>query len=233
MNLIKPLSASLAIVAGAGMANVYAYDAGDIILRAGATYVAPQDSSSKVALNGSTLSLSGGDSELAVDDNTQLGLTFNYMLTKSWGLEVLAATPFQHTASGKGELAGLNIADVKHLPPTVSAVYYFDSEKAFKPYVGAGINYTIFFDEELTSEADTTLSGLGLTNGSVELTDSWGLALQAGFDYEINPQWMINASVRWIDIDTEATITFDGGNKITSDVEIDPWVYTISVGYRF
>jgi len=57
--------------------------------------------------------------------------------------------------------------------------------------------------------------------------------LQAGFDYHLNDQWLVNASVRWIDIDTEAEIKFDNGAKINADVDIDPYVYTVSVGYKF
>ncbi len=208
------------------------YESGDIIIRAGATQVAPQEDSGPVELNGSTLSLGGGDSELNVDNNTQLGLNLAYVFNKNWAIELLAATPFEHTASGSGELSGLDIADIKHLPPTLMALYYFDSSNKFKPYLGAGVNYTVFFDEDLTSEADSTLAGLGLTGGDVELDDSWGLSVQAGFDYEINDRWLVNASVRWIDIDTEAEITFDSGDKITADLEIDPFVYTVSIGYR-
>ena len=211
----------------------YAYEAGDIIVRAGVALVAPTSDSDKVKLNGSTLSLSGGDSTLDVDDNAQLGLTATYMLNRHWGIELLAATPFEHTASGEGELDGLDIADVKHLPPTLNAIYYFNSQSHFKPYVGAGLNYTIFFDEELTSEADTALSGLGLNGGDVSLDDSFGLALQVGADYSINDHWHINASIRWIDIDTEAEIEFNNGDKISADIEIDPFVYTLAASYKF
>lgn len=209
-----------------------AYEAGDIILRAGVTNVSPSEDSSKLALNGSTLSLSGGNSELRVDDNTQIGLTGTYMLSSELGIELLAATPFQHTASGSGELSGLDIADIKHLPPTLSAVYYFQSEQVFKPYVGIGINFTIFFDEDLTTEANGALAGLGLSGGNIELDNSWGLALQAGFDYALNDKWLINTSVRWISIETEAKITFDSGDKLSADIDIDPWVYTLSVAYK-
>lgn len=204
---------------------VWAYEAGDMIVRAGLTTVAPDDSSSAVAINGGKVDGSG----LEVDNNTQIGLTGIYMLDSNLGIELLAATPFDHTAKATGTLAAVgNVADVKHLPPTLSAIYYFDSKSTFKPYIGAGINYTVFFSEDLASDAESALG-----TGSVELDDSWGLALQAGADYAINENWHINASVRWIDIDTEATVKLDSGAVITGDVEIDPYVYTISAGYKF
>ncbi|WP_019528591.1 OmpW/AlkL family protein [Dasania marina] len=211
----------------------FAYQAGDIIIRAGATTVEPQENSEAIALNGSVLSLTGRTSDLAVDSNTQLGITASYVLDQHWAVELLAATPFRHTATATGELAGLDIADVKQLPPTLSAIYYFDSSSAFKPYLGAGINYTIFFDEDITHAADTALSGLGLTGADVALDDSWGIALQVGADYAIDDNWLVNASIRWIDINTTATINFEGGNTISSDVDLDPYVYTLAIGYKF
>ncbi len=232
MNALKLLGINAVIFSLLAHPLAYSYESGDIIIRAGATQVTPQEDSGPVKLNGSTLSLGGGDSELNVDDNTQLGLNLAYVFNKNWAIELLAATPFEHTASGSGELAGLDIADIKHLPPTLMALYYFDTTSKLKPYLGAGVNYTIFFDEDLTSEANSTLAGLGLTGGDVELDDSWGLSVQAGFDYELSDRWLVNASVRWIDIDTEAEITFDSGDKITADLEIDPFVYTVSIGYR-
>lgn len=202
-----------------------AYEAGDVIVRFGATTVEPQDSSSNVAINGGGVAGSG----LTVDSNTQLGLTFSYMFDQNWGIELLAATPFEHTAKATGSLAAIgDVADVKHLPPTFMAIYYFDSKSKFKPYVGAGINYTVFFEEKLASDAKNAL-----TTGDVELDDSWGLSTQIGTDYEINKKWHINGSVRWIDIDTEATVKLDNGAKITGDVDIDPYVYTLSIGYKF
>lgn len=231
MNVLRASVACALLTLASGV--THAYEAGDIIVRAGATVVAPNDDSSLVKLNGSTLSLGGGNSTLGVNNDTQLGLTLTYMFNDHWGVELLAATPFTHIAKGQGELAGLDVAKSDQLPPTLSAIYYFSSDQALKPYLGAGLNYTVFFNEDLTSEADSTLAGLGLTQGNVTMDSSWGLALQVGADYEINNNWMVNASVRWIDIDTKATIDFAGGNQITADVEIDPWVYTFALGYRF
>jgi outer membrane protein len=173
----------------------------------------------------------GDNSKVSVDDDTQLGLTVEYMLNSNWGVEVLAATPFSHTASAKGgTLSTLtdDVADVKQLPPTVSAVYHFNNGEELQPYVGVGINYTVFFSEDLSSD---TVAVLG--DGNVELDDSWGLALQIGVDYHLNERWLVNASVRWIDIDTEATIKLDSGSRVDVDVDIDPMVYSVMVGYKF
>jgi outer membrane protein len=218
---------------GALGAPALAQDAGDWIVRAGATQVAPQEDADAIALNGNVLTLGGQTASLSVDNSTQLGLTVQYMLTPRLGVELLAATPFDHTAAGTGPLAGLNIARAKQLPPTVSAVYYLSAEGPFRPYVGAGLNATVFFDENVTGAAANTFETLGLSGGSVDIDPSLGLAFQAGFDVDLNDRWLLNGAVRWIDINTSATIKFDSGDVVSSDLEIDPWVYSLSLGYRF
>lgn len=212
-----------------------AFEAGDIIVRAGASMVSPDESADQLALNGSEQDFINavGPSELSVDSNTQLGLTFGYMLTSNWSVELLAATPFEHTASGTDSLNGLDVADIKHLPPTLSAVYHFNEGSAFRPYVGAGINYTVFFDEELTGEADRAFESLGLTGGDVELDDSWGFSLQVGADYNLSENWWLNASVRYIDLATDVEVEFDDGTRVTTDLDIDPFVYSLKFTFVF
>lgn len=225
-----------ALIASAGLSTpAMAFEAGDMFVRFGATTVAPDESNDSVSTSGGT-PLADTNDDVHVDDNTQLGITFTYMFSPNLGLEVLAATPFEHDISVKdGTLSSLgldDVATVNHLPPTISAVYYFPTGD-FMPYVGAGLNYTTFFDEE----ADDSL-GAG---ADVELDDSWGIALQAGFDMFVGENWMLNASVRWIDISTDAEIyaTTDAGgaltppNTVKTTVDIDPWVYTVGVGYKF
>lgn len=219
----KTLTASLlALAVAAPFAQ--AFEAGDIIVRAGAATVDPNEDSSAVKLNGAPL---GGQATL--DSDTQLGLNFAYMVTDNIGIELLAATPFQHTVGLKG-LGGLDgtFADIKHLPPTLSAVYYpLDSKSTVQPYVGLGINYTIFFDEDLTGARTQQ----GFSN--LELDDSWGLSAQVGVDFMLTDNIMLNGQLRYIDIDTEATADLAGAGKVKVDVDVDPWVYMVGLGYKF
>src|SRR6056297_138980 len=103
---------------------------------------------------------------------------------------------------------------VEHIPPTLSLQYHFMPDSRFRPYVGAGVNYTLFSNEKP--------SGL-------KLDDSFGPAFQAGIDVGINDNWFVNYAIRWIDIDADATL---GGDKLGT-IEIDPWVYSLNLGYRF
>ena len=213
----------LAIALTAPLAH--AYKAGDIIVRAGAVTVAPNEDSSNVQAGANKVP----GTKATLDSNTQLGLTGTYMITDKVGIELLAATPFSHTVGVKGFGAPIdgNLADIKHLPPTLSAVYYpLDSGSAFQPYVGLGLNYTWFFDTKLTSAAE------GANFKGFELKDSWGLAGQVGMDYMLTDNLLFNAHVRYIDIDTTGT-THLGPTKVKVDVEVDPWVYMVALGYKF
>lgn len=192
--------------------SVFAVSTGDWLVRFGVSTVAPDIKSGD--LSGSP----GG--QVDVSDDTQLSVNLTYMLSDNIGLEVLGATPFSHDIEGSGALAGAGkVAEVKQLPPTFSLQYHFSPAATTRPYVGAGINYTIFFDEETTG---------ALAGTSISLDDSVGLAVQAGLDVDISNGWFINADIRYINIETTATTALG-----TVDVELNPWVYTISAGVKF
>lgn len=206
---------AMALISNAGLA----FEAGDLLIRAGVTQVSPDDSSGNVFVGGNDLGTG-----VNVDSNAQLGLNFAYFINDKWNIEVLAATPFSHDIglNGVGQLG-----DTKHLPPTVTANYYFmDAGAAFQPYAGVGVNYTVFFDEGFTgANKKAGFSDLSLDN-------SIGLSAQLGFDYQLNSNWYFNASARWIDIDTEATFKLNGAAGKVS-VDIDPYVYSLTFGYKF
>lgn len=232
---VSRLSAGLLLVPALLAASIaQAHQVGDIIVRAGAVTVDPREDSGRLNLDGAA----AGGTSATLDSDTQLGLNFAYMLTDKVGIELLAATPFSHEVGVKGVSAltgipGLDgkLADIKHLPPTVSVVYYpLANGSAFQPYVGVGLNYTTFFQEDLSSARKAQ----GFS--SLELDDSFGLAFQVGADYMLSDKWMVNAQVRYIDIDTEATVkgpTALGVQKTKVDVDVDPWVYMVGLGYKF
>ncbi len=155
--------------------------------------------------------LAGG--EASIDDDYSLVFTAEYFIRDNLGIELLAATPFEHDVS----ISGIGDAgSVKHLPPTLSLNYHFPTQSAWKPYVGAGINYTTFFEE------DSDL-------GKLELDDSFGVAVQAGVDYLVSPTSAVRFTARWIDIDTD--VELDGADIGTA--EIDPVVLSLSYVFQF
>lgn len=211
------------------------YKAGDIVVRGGLTMVDPNSDKAGVyveALGGNT------PLSIAVDDNTQLGLNVVYFYDRNWAVEVLAATPFTHDVTiydpqGVSEeifgtnVDGVTLGEVTHLPPTVSALYYFDNASNFKPYIGLGVNYTIFFDEKFKD----TPKSLGFND--LDLDGSFGLSAQVGADYQLNNKWQVNASVRYIDINTEANFKIGDSINGSADIEVDPMVFSVMLGYKF
>ncbi len=209
MNMIKHSCTKkllpLAIILGAAAYHTQsnAYEAGDFILRAGLASVQPDEDPY------GTL----GDLGASVDDAEALGITFSYMFTEHIALGLLASTPFTHDISAGGN----KIAETSLLPPTVHLEYFpLENGSKWQPFAGIGVNYTMFFEEE---------SSLG----SLELDDSFGLSLEAGIDYQINDKWIANATVWNIDIETDADLN---GSSI-GGIELDPWVYMVSIGYVF
>ncbi|PCJ12815.1 MAG: outer membrane protein OmpW [Gammaproteobacteria bacterium] len=216
------------------LGNAVAYEKGDIIIRAGAATVSPRDDSDPINVAGITTLKGAG-----VNSNTQLGLTISYMATPKIALELLLATPFTHDVSVKD--TDIMAGKATQLPPTITVMYHFANPSAkFQPYLGAGINYTVFIDEDVDSDLNRALEGIinpalgtSLTmDAKLELESSIGLALHAGFDYQITDKWMVNAGLWMIDIDTEATIKTQAAN-VSFDVEIDPFVYMIGLAHKF
>jgi len=192
-------------------ASVSALEKGDWLVRFGAVNVSPNDSSSGLTAVGSTATV-------GVDGNTQAFANLSYMIKDNIALELLAATPFSHDIVGTGSLSSLGkVGETKQLPPTFSIQYHFKPKSTVRPYVGAGINYTVFFSEKATN-----------TITSLKLDDSVGLAAQAGFDVNISKDWFFNADVRYINIETTAHTSLG-----TSEVKINPTVISLGVGTRF
>lgn len=198
---------ALGLAMGSASFSAQAIQAGDMFGRLTLTSVMPNDDADPF----STVAVVP-----EVDDNIRPGATFVYMYTDNIGLEVLAALPFKHDISVDG--MGV-IGETKHLPPTFSVQYYFNPQSKVRPFVGLGLNYTTFFSSK-------TIDGLG---GDLDLDDSFGLAAQVGIDYDLDEKWFLTADVRYMNIETTATNSAAG----TTDVEINPTVVSVGLGYKF
>jgi outer membrane protein len=212
------LLAALAVTAT--VTPALAYEAGDLIVRGRIISVDPQDDSSTVSIDGGSVPASGA----SVNSDIMPEVDFTYMLDPHWGLELILAYT-DHEVDASGSLSGLNqIAETKVLPPTLTLQYHFAPTSNVRPYVGAGINYTHFFDSKVKGALDTPGSDL-------DIDDSWGLAAQAGVDIDLNETWFVNFDVKYIDIDADAHIK--NGASIKVDIDVDPIVWGIGIGRVF
>jgi outer membrane protein len=204
-----------AIIALSLSSSAFAADdfkAGDFMIRARALGVVPQESSS-VNVGGTI------QGEAKVDNSVVPELDFTYFFTSNISAELIAAvTPHDVKAVGSAAGANVDVGNAWLLPPTLTLQYHFTQCPMAKPYIGAGINYTHFFNEDAGSLS------------TVKYKDSIGGALQAGVDIPIQGNWYANIDVKKVFIDT--TAKFNGG-AVRADVDIDPWLIGVGIGYKF
>ncbi|RDZ26965.1 OmpW/AlkL family protein [Lysobacter silvisoli] len=209
MNIKRMQRGAIAALVLACLASpAYAQQAGTWTLGIGAHQVSPKSD------NGTVLS---GTADLEIDKAAQPTITFEYFVHGDIGIEVLAALPFKHDIDVVG--AG-RVASTKQLPPTVSVQYHFNSHGVVSPFIGVGLNYTAFFEEETRG---------ALAGTSLKLKDSWGPAAHAGIDIPIGDHGAVRVDVRWMDIDSEVQLN---GVKIGT-AEIDPLVYGVAYVMQF
>ncbi len=217
---------------------VMAYEAGDWLVRGRVINVNPNDDSGRLytdALSpGSYASIGEG---VKVDDDTVPELDITYMITRNWGVELIlgfsehnvyAHKAGEATARSLGLTGSSQVIESKVLPPTLLLQYHFLPDADVRPYVGAGINYTYFFDEKVPSDSLVANAG-----DDIKLDSSWGLAVQAGVDVALNQDWFVNFDVKYIDIDTEAHFDNTAAGRLRINADIDPFVWGVGIGRRF
>ncbi len=176
---------------------------------------------------------------IEVDSATGIPFGATYMINENWAFDILAALPFNHdiraTVDMPGESGSMKIADFDQLPPTLSIQYHFTTEGNFDPYIGLGLNYTMFSGEKVIPEmVDTGFE-------KIKIDDSTGIAAQVGGHWELENNWILGIDARYIAIDAEATLSgwaFDPLGLTSVDaklpvIQVDPWVYSLNLGYHF
>ena len=163
----------------------------------------------------STVSIGGG---AVVDDDTVPELDIRYFITDTIAIEAIFGTT-EHKVSAKNTALGdVNLGTIKVLPPTFTLQYHFKTESKFKPYVGAGINYTFFYD------------GNPGQFESVKYKDEIGIALNIGFDFVLSDNNFFNIDIKKYDLPTDVNIN---NGVATADVDLDPLAISIGYGWRF
>ncbi len=230
---MKATKLAIALLAATGISAIatpaMAYEAGDWLVRGRVINVNPNDHSGDLFVTAAKSSVGKG---VTVDDDTVPELDITYMLSPNWGVELILGYS-EHdvdTVNPARNAAGVDLGQVieaKALPPTLTLQYHFMPNSNIRPYVGAGVNYTYFFDEKVKGPLD-------IPGSKVKMDDSWGLAVQAGVDIALNNDWFVNLDVKYIDMDT--TAKFSGValvDKAEIDVDVNPVVWGIGIGRRF
>ena len=150
---------------------------------------------------------------LSINNKTMPEVDISYYFTPNFAAELILTVPQKQDVRSNGA----KIGTLKHLPPTLLAQYHFTNLGAFKPYVGAGINYTRF-------------SNVNILGGAADVkNNSWGAAIQVGFDYALDKNWSLNFDVKKVTIKTDV---YAGGAK-AGTFKVDPLLVGVGVGYRF
>jgi outer membrane protein len=163
----------------------------------------------------------GADAETG--DAWTVLVTYERLVTPNFGVELVLGWPPTITAKATGSVSflGDNVLEAKNVAPTLLFNYHFGKEgDVFRPYLGAGINYTHFTDIKTT-----------LPVQSVDMSDSWGWAVQAGFDYRLTPQWGLFASIAAIDVKSDLVAV--GSTVLKTTIDFKPVTYAFGVSYRF
>jgi outer membrane protein len=200
------------VIAGASAADAQSW-----VLRARGISIDPDASSSTIGDTGTSVD---------VDSATTLEVDLTRKFNKFFGLELIAATAKHDIDAVGGALAGASAGSVKVLPPTLTFQWFILGEGMFSPYIGAGINYTYFYDYSLSDD----LAGAGVTD--IDFDDSMGFAGNIGLDINLG-NLIINGDIKYIQIDTDATRMTATGPLATISVDVNPWVFGVGVGYRF
>jgi outer membrane protein len=153
---------------------------------------------------------------------TTLLFTYERLVMPNVGVELVVGIPPTIKAKATGTVAflGEDILSAKNVAPTLLVNYHFGaSGDAFRPYLGAGINYTKFVGIK-SKLAD-----------NVSMSDSTGLALQAGFDYAFSKEWGLYASIAKIDV--KSKLVASGSTVLTTTIDFRPITYSIGASYRF
>lgn len=194
-------------------APVRGFRAGDFMIGASVIGVLPS--------NGGSVDTIGGTPHASNSFTGQLD--FTYFVTNNISLNLIAATTRHDVEARNTALGTVDLGRVWALPPTLTAQFHPLPNERFSPYLGAGINYTLFYNEGGARNPVVT---------GVDVGNAFGFALNAGLNVELAPNWLLNFDVKYIFLRPDVRVDTVLG-RINANAHIDPWVVGVGVRYRF
>lgn len=152
-----------------------------------------------------------------VGDAVTPEVDLTYFFTENIAAELIAGTAQHEVSAGS-----LDLGETWILPPTLTLQYHFTPDQKFSPYIGAGINYSLFYGED---------DGTGFDD--LDVKGGFGYALQAGVDYWFNEHWGVNFDAKYIDLEVDADVTLGGTRLHANNVDLNPWIIGVGVSYKF
>jgi len=185
---------------------------GPLLVRLRGVHIAPADKSDAITALGVPADA------IHVRSKTIPEVDFTYFLTKHVAAELVLTYPQKHDV----ELSGTKLGTFKHLPPVLSLQYHIVPEGTFQPYLGVGVNLT------LISAVDLAVPGVGALDleGS-----SVGVSGQAGFDIKLGDKLFLNGDLKYVTLRSDVKLAASG--QKVSAVQVDPWLISVGLGYRF
>lgn len=200
---MKKITAAI-MAASAFTATAAQAEAGDVLVRLRGIVVAPNEGNGTGALVGAK-----------VNNDVVPEVDFTYMATKNIGFELIAATSLH-----KVGLGGATVGRSYVLPPTLTVQYHLMPDAKVRPYVGAGVNYTIFYSEKARGP---------LAGNDLSMKDSFGWAVQTGVDIDLNKKFFMNIDVKYIDMRAKTKLN----GAYIGKTDINPLVFGVGFGTRF
>lgn len=171
----------------------------------------------------SEVSAIGGD--VNISNSFIPELDFTYFFNKNFAAELILGTTKHDVVDEKSALGDVDLGNVWLLPPTLTLQYHFYPTKTLKPYLGAGLNYTIFYGVKSGAVKD------------VKYDNALGFALQGGVDYMLNDKYFLNFDLKKLflktDVDVDASNAVPGATSVPAEVNIDPLLIGFGVGMKF
>ena len=162
----------------------------------------------------------GGDASISTAFVPEFDIS--YFFDENWSLELILATTKHDVEAVGTDVGDIDLGHVWLLPPTLTGQYHFTGGD-FVPYLGAGLNLTLFYGVDEGPVAD-----------DVEYDTAVGYALQGGFDVMLNDKWFLNLDIKKLFLNTDATVnaTTALGATVVADVDINPWIFGFGVGVK-
>ena len=196
----------------------FGQEARELHMRVRATGVVPMENATIETIKGN----------VNVTNNLIPEVDFTYYFTKNIAAELILGTSKHEVVAVNTALGNLDLGRVMLLPPTLNLQYHFYPTKNLKPYIGAGLNYTIFYDEGQGKGRNTTIT-------NVDYDNNLGYSFQLGFDYKINDKlyWNVDVKKVYLNTDVEVGAALPAGQVyVPADVDLNPWLISTGIGFK-